>query len=218
MTAVVDSLEAAVARADALAVAGRRTVIGLVGAPGSGKSTVAAAIAGALGPARVVIVPMDGFHLANQELRRLGLADVKGNIATFDADGYAALVARLCAPQPGETVYAPYFDRALEESIGSAIPVAPDVPLVVTEGNYLLSDGPAWERARACLAQTWYVDVPPDLRVHRLIERHIAHGRSPAAAREWVLRTDEANARLVAATAERADVTVRLPVTPLPPA
>lgn len=155
---------------------------------------------------------MDGFHLTNTELRALGLADVKGNIATFDADGYAALLGRLRDQQPPETVYAPFFDRHLEESIGSAIRVDADVPLIITEGNYLLSDGPAWQRARECLTQTWYVDVPNDRRVEWLVARHVAHGRTPAAAREWVLRSDEANARLVESTADRADVIVRLPV------
>ncbi len=207
---VLTRLSETVQRAAGLAARGTRTVLGIAGGPGSGKSTIAAAIVTALGPGAAVVVPMDGFHLANTQLRAQGLAEVKGNIATFDADGYAALLARLRDQRRDEIVYAPYFDRSLEESIGSAIRVDPTVPLVITEGNYLLSDGPSWERARACLTECWYVDVAVDLRVHRLIERHIGHGRSPQAAREWVLRSDEANARLVAATADRADVVVRL--------
>lgn len=212
MPHTITSLTEAAARAEALVAAGGRVVLGLVGPPGAGKSMISAAIVEALGEHRAVVVPMDGFHLANQVLRAQGLADVKGNIATFDADGYAALLRRLAEQRADEIVYAPFFDRSLEESIGSAIRVDPQVPLVITEGNYLLSDGTAWERARACLTQCWYVDVPQDRRLHWLIDRHISHGRSPAAAREWVLRTDEANARLVAATADRADVRVQLPV------
>lgn len=223
MTDTISSLSQAVARATALAEQaesagdagggnGARAILGLVGQPGAGKSTISDAIVQALGPQRAVIVPMDGFHLADEQLRRQGLADVKGNIATFDGHGYAALLERLARPRPDEIVYAPYFDRSLEESIGSAIRVDPQVPLVVTEGNYLLSDGPQWERVRACLTQCWYVHVPQELRVNWLIGRHVAHGRSPEAAREWVMRSDEANARLVAITADRADVRVELPV------
>lgn len=217
MSTTVTSMDELVQRARRLVESGRRTLLGLVGAPGAGKSTVSAALVQALGPAVAVVVPMDGFHLANEVLRDQGLADVKGNIATFDAPGYAALLARLRDQGTDEIVYAPRFDRTLEESIGSAIRVDPDVALVVTEGNYLLSDGLHWERARAALTESWFIQVPQDLRLRWLIDRHIAHGRSPQAAREWVMRSDEANARLVMATADRADVLVTLPVEAVTP-
>ncbi len=212
MSETVTSMDDLVARARGLVESGRRALLGLVGAPGAGKSTVSAALVEALGPQAAVVVPMDGFHLANEVLRDQGLADVKGNIATFDSAGYAALLRRLRDQQDDEIVYAPRFDRTLEESIGSAIRVDPGVALVVTEGNYLLSDGVHWERCRATLTESWFIQVPQDLRLRWLIDRHIAHGRSPQAAREWVLRSDEANARLVVATADRADVLVALPV------
>ncbi len=212
MSETVTSMDDLVARARGLVESGRRALLGLVGAPGAGKSTVSAALVEALGPQAAVVVPMDGFHLANEVLRDQGLADVKGNISTFDSAGYAALLRRLRDQQDDEIVYAPRFDRTLEESIGSAIRVDPGVALVVTEGNYLLSDGLHWERCRATLTESWFIQVPQDLRLRWLIDRHIAHGRSPQAAREWVLRSDEANARLVVATADRADVLVALPV------
>lgn len=212
MSETVTSMDDLVARARGLVESGRRALLGLVGAPGAGKSTVSAALVEALGPQAAVVVPMDGFHLANEVLRDQGLADVKGNIATFDSAGYAALLRRLRDQQDDEIVYAPRFDRTLEESIGSAIRVDPGVALVVTEGNYLLSDGVHWERCRATLTESWFIQVPQDLRLRWLIDRHLAHGRSPQAAREWVLRSDEANARLVVATADRADVLVALPV------
>ncbi len=212
MSETVTSMDDLVARARGLVESGRRALLGLVGAPGAGKSTVSAALVEALGPQAAVVVPMDGFHLANEVLRDQGLADVKGNIATFDSAGYAALLRRLRDQQDDEIVYAPRFDRTLEESIGSALRVDPGVALVVTEGNYLLSDGVHWERCRATLTESWFIQVPQDLRLRWLIDRHIAHGRSPQAAREWVLRSDEANARLVVATADRADVLVALPV------
>ena len=85
-------------RARELARDGRRRVLGLAGPPGSGKSTLAARLVERLDGA-AVLVPMDGFHLAGAELARLGRADRKGAPDTFDAAGYAALLARLRVPR-----------------------------------------------------------------------------------------------------------------------
>ncbi|MEV1020318.1 nucleoside/nucleotide kinase family protein [Streptomyces sp. NPDC050264] len=189
---------------------GPRRILGIAGPPGAGKSTLAESVVRALdGPA--VLVPMDGFHLADAELARLGRAERKGAPDTFDAYGYAALLARLRSPHAGETVYAPSFERELEQPVAGALPVAPDVPLIVTEGNYLLLDEEPWSTAvRPLLDEVWWVAVDDAVRVERLIARHIAFGKSPAFARDWVLRSDEANARRVAAGRERADVIVDL--------
>ncbi|MFJ7586652.1 nucleoside/nucleotide kinase family protein [Streptomyces sp. NPDC097617] len=192
-------------RAEALAAAGERRILGIAGPPGAGKSTLAARIADGLGPERAVVVPMDGFHLARAELDRLGRADRKGAPDTFDAAGYVALLRRLRAPQ-GPTVYAPAFDRSLEEPIAGSIPVAPDVPLVITEGNYLLHDAGEWGSVRPLLDAAWYLAPAEDLRLDRLIERHVRHGKDPAYARAWVARSDEPNARLVARGRHRADL------------
>ncbi len=105
-------------------------------------------------------------------------------------------------------VYAPRFDRELEEPIACAIAVAGEVPLVVVEGNYLLHDAGPWAGVAPALDEVWYLDLPDDVRVGRLIARHVAHGRSPEAARAWVLRSDEANARLVARGRDRARLVV----------
>lgn len=185
-----------------------RRLLGLAGPPGAGKSTLAAAVVAALGD-RAVLVPMDGFHLAQAELVRLGRADRKGAPDTFDVDGFLALLGRLRDQRPGDpAVYAPRFDRDLEEALAGAVPVAADVPLVVVEGNYLLHDEGSWARVRGLLDEVWYLDLADDVRVGRLVARHVAHGRSPDAAREWVLRSDEANARLVARGRGRADLVV----------
>lgn len=200
-----------VARARALVASGPRRLLGIAGPPGAGKSTLAEALVDALDGA-AVLVPMDGFHLADRELARLGRADRKGAPDTFDAYGYAALLSRLRTPNPGETVYAPCFERELEEPVAGALPVPPDVPLVVTEGNYLLLDEPPWSTAvRPLLDEVWWVDVDDAVRVERLIARHVAFGKSPDHARSWVLRSDEANARRVASGRERADVIVDVP-------
>ncbi|MET9697243.1 nucleoside/nucleotide kinase family protein [Streptomyces sp. NPDC006529] len=194
-----------VTRARPLVAAGRRRILGIAGPPGAGKSTLAARLAEALGPDAAVVVPMDGFHLAQGELERLGLADRKGAPDTFDVAGYVALLRRLRAP--GEaTVYAPAFDRGLEQPIAGSVPVAASVPLVITEGNYLLHDAGGWGSVRPLLDEAWYLAPDEALRVGRLVDRHVRHGRDPAQARAWVLRSDEANARLVALGRDRADL------------
>jgi len=182
-------------------------VLGVVGPPGAGKSTLAEAVVEALGE-RAVLVPMDGFHLADMELARLGRSDRKGAPDTFDAAGYVQLLRRL-VERADEVVYAPVFRRELELAEAGALPVPRSVPLVVTEGNYLLLDGP-FAPVRTLLTECWYVDVQPDLRLERLVARHERHGRTRAAALQWVEHTDEPNARLIEATRERADVVVRL--------
>ncbi|MFD7863789.1 nucleoside/nucleotide kinase family protein [Streptomyces sp. NPDC059783] len=197
-----------VERARRLARAGERRVLGIAGAPGAGKSTLAARVTEALGPL-AVLVPMDGFHLAGAELDRLGRADRKGAPDTFDAAGYTALLRRLRAPEPGTVVYAPAFDRALEEPVAGSVPVPPEVPLVVTEGNYLLYGEGPWAPVRDLLDEAWFLEADDESRVRGLVERHVRYGRSRPAAERWVARSDEANARLVAPGRARADLVVR---------
>jgi pantothenate kinase len=176
--------------------------------PGSGKSTLARRVTDELGPA-AVYVPMDGFHLANHELLRLGRRDRKGALDTFDAAGFVHLLERLHAVEP-DVVYAPSFLRDIEEPIAGWIPVSPDTPLVVTEGNYLLVANGAWSRVRPLLDEAWYVETDEEPRIARLIARHIAFGKSAEDARRWALGSDQVNAELVAATRCRADAVVRL--------
>lgn len=197
-----------VARARTMLAAGQRRILGITGTPGAGKSTLCAALASALG-AEAAVVGMDGFHLANQELIRLGRRERKGAPDTFDADGYAALLERL-RREPGQTIYAPTFSRDLEESIGSAVPVVAGTPLIVTEGNYLLLTEGSWSRVRPTLDAVWFLAPPEELRLARLVARHEAHGRSGAEAAEWVGRVDEGNARITEATRARADLIVQL--------
>ncbi|MGW9405353.1 nucleoside/nucleotide kinase family protein [Arthrobacter sp. NPDC055585] len=189
--------------------AGPRRILGITGPPGAGKSTLAAALAAELGPELAVVVPMDGFHLANRVLDAAGSRNRKGAPDTFDDAGYAALLRRLRG-QTEPVVYAPEFRRELEEPVGSAVPVRREVPLVITEGNYLLLDSGAWPRAREQVDAVWFLALGDAERVRRLQERHTAFGKSAADARKWARGSDQANADLVAAHAARADAVVRL--------
>ena len=182
----------------------QRKILGIAAAPGAGKSTLAAALKEALGE-RVLVVPMDGYHLANSELKRLGRAQRKGAADTFDADGYANLIERIRKPHPNEVVYAPDFRRELEEGIAGAIPVHADIALVITEGNYLLRQESAWQRARAAMDDVWYFDVDDAIRRQRLLARHMRFGRSEADARAWMAQSDEPNAVQIAQTRVFAD-------------
>ncbi|MDZ7814043.1 MAG: nucleoside/nucleotide kinase family protein [Ideonella sp.] len=204
--------EAALARLDALIAQaqtrGQRHLLGLAGAPGSGKSTLAAALHAAR-PHATQVVPMDGYHLANNVLAELGRSQRKGAPDTFDAAGFVALLQRLRRPG-GEVVYAPEYRREIEEAVAGAIAIPPEVPVLIVEGNYLLLEDPPWAACRTLLHEAWYVDVDDALRTERLVARHRHFGRSEADARAWAAQTDEPNARRIAASQGRADGVLRL--------
>jgi len=187
---------------------GTRAVLGVCGAPGSGKSTLAAQLVAAIGPAAVV-VPLDGFHLQDDELARLGLTDRKGAPETFDVAGYLALLRRLRV-ETTSTVYAPAFDRSRELSLAGAVAVRPEHRLVVTEGNYLLYDAAGWSDVLPLLDEAWYVEGDEQVRLARLEERHIAFGKAADDAHRWATVADQANADIVARTRAAADVLVEL--------
>ncbi len=205
------TLEDLVQRARALASGGRRAVLGITGPPGVGKTTLAetlvAAVADVSPPGWVVHVPMDGFHLADVELIRLGLRERKGAPETFDALGYAAMLRRLHEDRDG-VVYAPIFERTLEQPVAGAVPVPREARLIVSEGNYLLLDEPRWASVRPLLDEVWYVELDRAERVRRLVERHVRFGKDETAAIAWATGTDERNAVIVAATEGRADLVV----------
>ncbi|MEU1511679.1 nucleoside/nucleotide kinase family protein [Streptomyces sp. NPDC005811] len=202
-------------RARSLAGAGRpRALLGIAGSPGAGKTTLAERLVRELnadGAPWAAHVPMDGFHLADAELERLGRRDRKGAPDTFDAAGYAALLRRL-REDTDDVVYAPGFERVLEQPIAGAVPVAPTTRLVVTEGNYLLLGTGSWTRVRAELDEVWFCETDEEERVRRLVARHVEFGKGHQEAVAWVSRSDERNAELVAASRERADLVVRVPV------
>ncbi|WP_308797274.1 nucleoside/nucleotide kinase family protein [Agromyces silvae] len=227
-----DPLDALALRVRGLAsVASGRVVIGIAGSPGAGKSTLAANLVDVLnggppgavavpvavsmdgavptdGGARVAVaVPMDGFHLANATLDRLGLRDRKGALETFDGWGFLALLTRL-RRETAHTVYAPGFDRAVDEPVAGAIAVEPAARIVIVEGNYLLCEGEPWGLVREHLDEAWFCAASENERMSRLTARHIAHGRTPEAAEAWAREVDGANARIIEPTRSHADLVV----------
>jgi pantothenate kinase len=190
-------------RARGLVQPGRRTLLGLCGGPGAGKSTLARQLVDAVG-ANAVVVAMDGYHLADQVLVQLGRRERKGAPDTFDRSGFGAALGRIRLAQ--ETVYLPRFHRDIEDSIAGEIVVGPTVELVVVEGNYLL----LWPEVRNLLDECWYLAPPEGVRVERLARRHAEFGKSPADALARAAGQDQHNADVIADTRAHADLQIEL--------
>ncbi|WP_017611822.1 nucleoside/nucleotide kinase family protein [Nocardiopsis salina] len=187
---------------------GERKVLALTGPPAAGKSTLARylvhQVEQELGAGVAGYLPMDGFHLSNAQLERLGRRDRKGAPDTFDANGYTALLRRLTV-ETDHPVFVPDYDRALHEPVAARHVVLPHTRLVVTEGNYLASEEEPWASARGLYAELWYVEVPDADREHRLVRRQLRGGADVEAARAWVERSDRPNGELVKAVREHCD-------------
>ena len=201
-TAVIQRIQTLLSHPD-------RSMIGIAASPGAGKSTFVQTIVDYFGD-QVAVIPMDGFHLANAELKRLNRANRKGAPDTFDVDGYINLLQRLRQQSTDEIIYAPYFERSIEEAIANSIAITPDKKLIITEGNYLLLDQKPWSQITDLLDEAWYLKISEATRLERLVNRHIAFGRTADEAHAWVEASDEPNARLIEASQSRADWTLEL--------
>lgn len=185
----------------------RRTVLGLCGPPGSGKSRAAGLLVAALTRAGIEsgLAPMDGFHLSNVQLGARGARERKGAPDTFDVAGFRELLQRVRLRRD-ETVYAPDFSRRLDDPVAAVHAIEPSARVVVTEGNYLLFDTGGWEAIRPLLDLVIYLDVPDTTLTPRLVRRHRVGGRAQWHARNWVREVDLPNAAAVARTRSRADL------------
>ena len=210
MAIELSSLEAALERVVHLTKnSDGRVLIGLIGKPGAGKSTLSSYLIKNLPKETTALVPMDGYHLSNAQLKILGRTERKGAPDTFDANGYVELLKRIKANTKDE-IYFPIFHREIEESIAAEGVVHPHTTLVLTEGNYLLLEGSGWAGVSDSLTESWFIDVDNDKRMARLVARHVKYGRSPEAAHAWANGTDQRNAELIETTRMKADVIVHL--------
>ena len=202
-------LETLVENAKSIAASGKRSILAVAGAPGSGKTTITQSIVKELGPKNVVIVPMDGFHLSNTILKKWDRRSRKGAWDTFDASGYINLISRI-KNQREEIILAPDFDRDIDESIGGVIEVSINTPLILLEGTFLFSKHGLWPELLPLIDHGWFVHLESSIRQQRLIQRHMKHGMDLKQATQWALSTDEANAKAVELDYERASLYFQL--------
>jgi len=186
----------------------KRTIIGIIGKPGGGKSTLSKYLLKGMDPTLVSVVPMDGFHLSNEVLKELGRSDRKGAQDTFDVKGFTSLISRIKS-DGADPIYYPVFDRSIEESIAAQGVVYPSTRVVIVEGNYLMHDKDGWQEISPLLDQSWYAFLDEDLRISRLISRHIAFGKDPESAKAWAKGSDQVNAELIEIGVGRCDFLIR---------
>ena len=184
---------------------GSRRLIGIFGAPGAGKSTIAEQVAVAIGAA---LLPMDGYHYPQAVLRELGRRERMGAPDTFDVNAFVATLESV--RNSGDSVTARGFDREIEEPVEGAITIPQELRTVIVEGNYLLLSDGGWERVRPLLDETFMIELAERVRHERLVARHIRFGKSPTDARAWALGPDEGNARTISETLHRADHVIAL--------
>jgi len=190
------------------AAASTRMIIGIIGKPGGGKSTLSKYLLKGMDPTLVSVVPMDGFHLSNKVLKELGRSDRKGAQDTFDIKGFTTLIQRIKIDS-ADAIYYPVFDRSIEESIAAQGVVYPSTRVVIVEGNYLMHDRDGWQEISPLLDQRWYAFLDEDLRIARLISRHIAFGKDPESAKAWAKGSDQVNAELIETGVGRCDFLIR---------
>jgi len=190
------------------AAASTRMIIGIIGKPGGGKSTLSKFLLKGMDSTLVSVVPMDGFHLSNKVLKEIGRSDRKGAQDTFDVKGFTNLIERIKMDR-ADPIYYPIFDRSIEESIAAQGVVYPSTRVVIVEGNYLMHDRDGWQEISPLLDQSWYAFLDEDIRVSRLISRHIAFGKDPESAKAWAKGSDQVNAELIEAGVGRCDFLIR---------
>ena len=205
---MLQSIDEVVSLARVAAPGKPRSIVGIAGTPGAGKSTLAAEVVTTLGPT-AVLLPMDGFHLPQSSLVALGRRERMGAPDTFDVPALLRILSDL-SRFSDQTLRAPGFDRDTEEPVPDAIVLGPEHRTVIVEGNYLLLDSDGWGDVAGFLDLRLYLHLDRETRQQRLIARHERFGKSPAEARAWALGTDETNARLIEATATRADYGIDL--------
>jgi pantothenate kinase len=205
---VADALAHLRDEAQALLSRPERSVLGIAGGPGVGKSTLARQLVGELGDV-AAYVPMDGFHMRHSKLEMLGTVADKGMPHTFDGAAFADFLAALKAATG--PVNGPGYSRKIEDVVDDAFTVPASAKLLVVEGNYLLLMTAPWWRVRPLLDRAVFLDVPRELVRARLLKRHAEEGLfTEERNRAHVERVDLANYDLVSRSRSRADVVIEM--------
>lgn len=200
-----------------------RLLVGIVGAPASGKSTLSEQLALSLNAdqsitSNAIVVPMDGFHLDNTLLDERGQRSVKGSPQTFDVAGFSHLLQRLAKPvesvEPAQTqtsessdddaIYLPVFDRSMDLSRCAARVINPSDRLILVEGNYLLLNRPGWCDLHRLFKLSVFLDVPFEILQDRLVQRWLDHGLDEASASDRANSNDIPNAHVVVSESTQA--------------
>ena len=186
---------------------GKRLMIGVAGPPAAGKSTLAELLVDRLNEnagTHAALVPMDGYHLDNDELDRRNLRDRKGAPQTFDAEGFVALVEQIS--QSNEAVSYATFDRTNDCTVPDSASVSAETNVVVVEGNYLLLNTHPWSELNAIFDLSIF--IRPSIRTleERLIERWLNYGFDRAAAENKASGNDIPNARTILDSSIQADL------------
>ncbi len=192
-------------RIRARASPGSRMLVAVAGPPGSGKTTLAAQLAGKLGE-DAAVVPMDGFHLENDVLTKRGLLERKGAPETFDVAGLAQLLQRI---KGGGAVTYPTFDRQADRTVPEGGRLETSTAIAIVEGNYLLLDRPPWSDLAPLFDLTIWLDVDEATLRDRLVARWLAHGLCPGAAVARATGNDVPNARFAIENSHIADISVK---------
>ena len=192
----------------------RRIILGIAGIPGSGKSTLAAKLVSRINARNgdfARLIPMDGFHLTNDQLHERQLIQRKGAPETFDAERYISLLTQV-RHDPQATLTFPIYDRHLHEprfteQMEHRITSATDI--VITEGNYLLLPLPPWAKLVDVLDECWFLETPVEQARTWLLDRHIRGGKTWVQALQHYERTDGLNTQLVMTRQRRPDRVVK---------
>ena len=191
-----------------------RLFIGITGGPAAGKSTFATDLAAQINQKlqgeSALVVPMDGFHRYNEDLKAHGLWEVKGTPITFNAQRFIELLQAI-QNYPDQVVTGPLFDRTTDEPVEGALVITPHHRLIIVEGNYLLYDQPPWEQARDFFTEVWYLETPEAAVIPRLRDRHVKRGLVGVEIDIKITSTDMLNAQLIEETKARAHRVLHIP-------
>lgn len=183
------------------ATASRRYLVAVAGPPASGKSTQALQLMTEINTQAAqdvsTVVPMDGFHLDNATLEKMGWLSRKGAPQTFDGAGFVRLVKHLARTDQDTAI--PLFDRHLDAVLPAAQRVKAEQRILLLEGNYLLLEDSPWCELHALYDEVIFLNPGMAVLEQRLIGRWLAHGMDEQAARLRAESNDLPNAEYVLA-------------------